>query len=78
MNVIQVEYTRKGASVPKTLRCRTRAEGMELWDKYVNMASGGDVLRLVNLETGHVLSTYQPVDRSLVSTPQEWADNEEA
>ena len=62
----RVEVTQHGALKPYTLNFSNREEAMESWDNAVDEALGGDFLRLLDLETGRVMSTYAPVRREVL------------
>lgn len=42
---------------------QSKESALEAWDESVENAVGGDRLRLIDLESGKVMSEYVPVDR---------------
>ena len=64
MTHIRVEVILKGAERASCLNFHIKQPAMDQWDRTVDAALPGDKLRLIDLETGHVLSVYYPIDRS--------------
>ena len=63
MTHLRIEISQKGRTKPITLNYSDKDEAMARWDVATECAVGGDELRLINLETGNVMSKYSPVDR---------------
>jgi hypothetical protein len=60
----RIENTRYGPLGERdTMNFSDRPAAMDAWDWLVDEAEGGDKLRLIDLETGKVMSTYAPVLR---------------
>ena len=64
MTHLQIEFTMRGSTKVSKRQYHMKAQAMQQWDKAVDSTIGGDKLRLVDLETGRVVSEYNPVDRS--------------
>ena len=59
----QISLVPQGSEHVAKRQYRDKAGAMRAWDESVENAVGGDRLRLVDLETGRVLSEYFPVHR---------------
>ena len=64
MTHLQIELTMRGSTKASKRQYHMKAEAMQQWDMATDAAIGGDKLRLVDLETGRIVSEYNPVDRS--------------
>ncbi len=62
---IRVEITIKGSDRASCLNFSHKQDALDQWDKSVDHACPGDKLRLIDLETGALMSVYSPVDRSI-------------
>ena len=58
---ITIVRTYTGCSDPKRQTYKDKEHGMEAWDRAVEAAVGGDIIRLINDVTGAVMSEYKPV-----------------
>jgi hypothetical protein len=59
-----IELTMKGRTEPSKTTYGDRREALSAWDKMVDMALGGDKIRLRDNTLDRILSEYNPVDRS--------------
>jgi hypothetical protein len=59
-----IELTMKGRTEPSKTTYGDRSEALAQWDKMVDMALGGDKIRLRDNTLDRILSEYNPVDRS--------------
>ena len=62
MTHIRIELTREGHKTT-TRQYREWADAMEAWDQSIELALGGERWRMINLETGSIMSEYTPVQR---------------
>ena len=64
MTHIRVELILKGTERASCLNYHIKQQAMDQWDRSVDAALPGDKLRLIDLETGKLMSVYYPIDRS--------------
>ena len=72
MTHLQIEYTIKGSTRPSKRQYKIKQTAMDAWDTAVDSAIGGDNMRLIDLETGRVLSEYHPVDSARPTNNGSW------
>ena len=68
MTHLQIELTMRGSTKVSKRQYHMKAQAMQQWDKAVDSTIGGDKLRLVDLETGRVVSEYHPVEHNRSET----------
>ena len=65
MTHLRIQHTMRGATTAPCRSYKDKTLAMKEWDKLTDSAIGGDQCRLVDLETGRIVSEYNPVDRGI-------------
>jgi hypothetical protein len=72
MTHLQIEHTMKGSTSPSKRQYHSSTEASTAWEGMCDSLMGGDHARLIDLETGRVMSEYHPVDHVRADDNGSW------